>query len=697
MNKNQTSKKLSFLQLLSIEGIQCCNCCNYEIQPLNKIEIPIIQRDYAQGREDKNEIRINFLNALLGAINDKELELDFIYGSIKDNTFQPLDGQQRLTTLFLLHWYIATKENKLNEELKKILNKFTYETRTSSREFCNELINVGIVYNKLSETDYYDKEENNPKNNQLSKTIIDSSWFFLSWKNDPTIKSMLNALDSIHLIFQNTNQIWENLNKITFHFIELQNFGLTDDLYIKMNARGKALTNFENFKAKFEKYIKKENWEANADIKESFSNRIDNLWMDLFWNNVSDKSNIDSCILKFMVNIAIVAYAQNKEIYYDINEIENIRKELELKSKSGNISDDQIKNERIARRIVELVNDSSLLKYQDFYNQDSFNNLKKWFDIYALNNNNANQIITINLWDFEKQDNNYIFKDFIKIDKPSYKQRVLLYAQTQFLFKNDTVSENSFKNWMRVVRNIVYNSTIDSAQTLIGAINLIEELSNGSDNIYNFLSLENSFESNFAKSQVEEERRKAKLIYNDPEITSIIFELEDTSFCKGTINWCLECSGEIDKLENIKEIIDTQLNKKDISNTFRRALLTIGNNDFYNYWGSWSYSTNTHKRCLIENTNELKKLTTDNNWFNNYLKPLIEELCINGNNLYSIIEDFKAKDNLPIWKKRLINEVELLDKHCIGHYFGFTDDNSKCYLFHNKKRPSSIDECFEVV
>ena len=507
MNKNQTSKKLSFLQLLSNDGIQCCNCGNYEIQPLNKIEIPIIQRDFAQGREEKKELRINFLKALLGAINDKELELDFVYGSIKDYTFQPLDGQQRLTTLFLLHWYVAMKENRLDEELKNLLKKFTYETRTSSREFCNELINDGIVYNKLSETDYYDKEEKKPKNNQLSKTIIDSSWFFLSWKSDPTIKSMLNVLDSIHLLFQNTNQIWENLNKITFHFIELQNFGLSDDLYIKMNARGKALTDFENFKAKFEQYIKKENWEANADIKETFSNRIDNLWMDLFWNNVSDKSKIDSSILKFIVNTAIVAYAQNKEIYYDINEIENIRKELELKSKSGNISDDQIKNERIARRIVELVNDYSLLKYQDFVNLDAFNNLKKWFDIYA-NNNNANQITTINLWDFEKQDNNYIFKDFIKIDKPSYKQRVLFYAQTQYLFKNEMVSENSFMNWMRVVRNIVYNSTIDSAQTFIGAINLIDELSDGSNNIYDFL-FKKSVISTFSKAQVEEEKRKA--------------------------------------------------------------------------------------------------------------------------------------------------------------------------------------------
>ena len=71
-----------------------------------KVEIPIIQRDYAQGRVDKEELRNNFLGALLNAIQDeREIRLDFIYGSTVNDSFQPLDGQQRLTTLFLLHWY----------------------------------------------------------------------------------------------------------------------------------------------------------------------------------------------------------------------------------------------------------------------------------------------------------------------------------------------------------------------------------------------------------------------------------------------------------------------------------------------------------------------------------------------------------------------------------------------------------------
>ena len=191
---------------------------------------------------------------------DKPLELDFIYGSVKDDVLQPLDGQQRLTTLFLLHWYIAEKEGKIIDTVvEKQLKKFTYETRISSREFCEKLIEDGIVFTELLGTDYYEEDEAKPKNNELSKTIIDSSWFFLSWKKDPTIKSMLTMLDSIHQTFKNEIEVWDKLNNITFHYIELENFGLSDDLYIKMNARGKQLTAFENFKSKFEQLINKKN------------------------------------------------------------------------------------------------------------------------------------------------------------------------------------------------------------------------------------------------------------------------------------------------------------------------------------------------------------------------------------------------------------------------------------------------------
>ena len=58
------------------------------------------------------------------------------------------------------------------------------------------------------------------------------------------------------------NDIWTALvyrKNIVFHLLILENFGLSDDLYIKMNARGRLLTSFENLKVEIQdKAIKNE-------------------------------------------------------------------------------------------------------------------------------------------------------------------------------------------------------------------------------------------------------------------------------------------------------------------------------------------------------------------------------------------------------------------------------------------------------
>src|SRR5688572_29218468 len=119
---------LSFLDLVRSEGIK-------------KIEIPIIQRDYAQGRRDGETARIRgeFLDVLRNAVVDGDsVHLDFIYGEIKGDTLIPLDGQQRLTALFLLHWYLGARAAV--EDAAKQFPALTYETRSSARTFCTKLL-----------------------------------------------------------------------------------------------------------------------------------------------------------------------------------------------------------------------------------------------------------------------------------------------------------------------------------------------------------------------------------------------------------------------------------------------------------------------------------------------------------------------------------------------------------------------------
>lgn len=180
----------------------------YQLLGKYPVEVPIIQRDYAQGRDNQTKVRTKFLKALHdNLLKDKILMLDFIYGSIDDNKFQPLDGQQRLTTLFLLHCYACVVEKVPYNEYS-FLKNFSYETRMTSRDFCRELVdNLNSFYDIDSNT------ESLSSSKFFSTLIKDSSWFFLSWKSDPTISAMLNTLDDIHQTFNDINDIWRKLTK----------------------------------------------------------------------------------------------------------------------------------------------------------------------------------------------------------------------------------------------------------------------------------------------------------------------------------------------------------------------------------------------------------------------------------------------------------------------------------------------------
>ena len=71
---NTTDNKYTFWELLN---------------KFSKIEIPIIQRDYAQGRPSEGKIRNKPVNHIANALeNGYPIELDFVYGMIMEDTVQ---------------------------------------------------------------------------------------------------------------------------------------------------------------------------------------------------------------------------------------------------------------------------------------------------------------------------------------------------------------------------------------------------------------------------------------------------------------------------------------------------------------------------------------------------------------------------------------------------------------------------------
>ncbi len=300
-------------------------------EALNGIEIPLIQRDYAQGRDmpKVEDIRRRFVGALKKAlINNEPITLDFVYGEIDNNrTLIPLDGQQRLTTLFLLHWYIARREG-VSEDKLAFLTKFSYATRYSAREFCKRLVSPD-----------YQPDFNRPR---LSEEITDQSWMPLDWENDSTISAMLRMIDYIHVMFNNScNNLWPRLEAgcISFYFLPIKQLGATDDLYIKMNSRGKPLTEFENVKAEWEACIKaispsimpKQDAEQ---LQHRIEQKMDLDWTDLLWpyrngqTGSSADDVVDDKFIRYLRFLTDIIYYKDEELEKNSSDILSIVEDL---------------------------------------------------------------------------------------------------------------------------------------------------------------------------------------------------------------------------------------------------------------------------------------------------------------------------------------------------------------------------------
>lgn len=285
--------------------------CFVNLIKKGKIRIPQIQRDYAQGRKHKEvkEIRNHFVRNLLLVVTGKktETQLDFVYGSDRKDAFEPLDGQQRLTTLFILHWVLGV--DLQTAEGESIL---TYETRNTSEAFCKELVHhnakqfVDEATEKTKESKKKADEERSKPEEQRdaskqiahvytpSEIIQNRDWFQWGWRFDPTINSMLVMIDTICEQMDWTldmDACQARLNNITFNHLDLGEMGMSDELFIKMNARGKLLSDFDKLKSTLEEEIQLQQSEKNCDgkkladshIEHAWRENMDGKWIDLFW------------------------------------------------------------------------------------------------------------------------------------------------------------------------------------------------------------------------------------------------------------------------------------------------------------------------------------------------------------------------------------------------------------------------------
>ncbi|MDE6485820.1 MAG: DUF262 domain-containing protein [Duncaniella sp.] len=218
-----------------------------------KIIIPDLQRDYCWG--DSNLVE-KFVDSLLKLDRNQPITLGLIYGYVDNNLIaehlQLCDGQQRLTTIFLLlgQLYRLTGEDIIKQHLIS-----DFELNNDDREpYLLYAIRESSLYFLSDLTYYYFLGNGNIK---AASEIENQPWFLDSYRQDPSIKSMLEALRTIERMLGNNPDAEMikgfasfMLDKVEFLYVDMNNRRDGEETFVIINTTGEPLTSNENVKPK---------------------------------------------------------------------------------------------------------------------------------------------------------------------------------------------------------------------------------------------------------------------------------------------------------------------------------------------------------------------------------------------------------------------------------------------------------------
>lgn len=496
-----------------------------------RILIPRIQRDYAHGRNDTAavEVRITLVTELIESLsrNDRSGDLGLIFGAADEGEMILYDGQQRFTTLFLLHWCLAwlARDTSASDELQC----FSYNSRLHSRDFCRALTTDGL--------------RTEPNGTKPSQRFLDAPWFCPAWRTDPTVAGMLVVLDLMHEKLPNEKEeaaaLWVRLKSDQapcFSWQKLDKEDSNESLYVKLNSRGRNLTDFEKLKAWLEQSVKEDEWWKDVVLPENWQHKLDNQWLDLFWkesDSATDRTKAtDRAMLTFFLGNALNLAIATKEDVDDalVQRVHN--NSFLTKNDWGRIFTpqslpmvlhllDHLTNPEVREQIDQWANNGKLFLFSDKSEKRVIPLSKAWiagwFDV-------------------------------------TYADRLLFFGLLRFVIENPPGSlgwrKSTFHRWMRLVRNFGANSTLGN-DTLHNAIKDIQSIApnqllvldqwvSGKPKESNLLGFDQDKWQHQWKDEIEKAR--LRLAEND-EVTSYALDAaEDHLFLRGQIGFLLTFS-----------------------------------------------------------------------------------------------------------------------------------------------------------
>lgn len=548
---------------------------------VEKIIIPRIQRPYAQGRrgEAETRIRTQFINAIFEHLIKKEvMDLHFLYGAVKQDSptniwqLELLDGQQRFTTLFLLHWYLLNRERSIVNEtrirtIKNALLAFAYETRSTSTEFCKSFVNYSYAFDATSL--------------KPSEAIKKARWYYNRFDNDSTIMGMLVMLDFIHDKYNelSKSELINNTDCLQFYLLPLVDYEMSEDLYVKMNARGLSLTPFDNFKADYTGAMKKTT-NLDSEVKtpdniavshrESIGIKLDTKWIDLFWT--LERKDYDVAYMLFFSRFFAYRYI----VDFDIPATSMTDRKLPINTFFTQAEDKNSRGEYFGFEQYQKVLES----HSEYFEQ-----------IEALLDTISEKAILQSIheamkpvWEMEQPGN------FLINAEAHFSQSHLVEfgAICDFILKFKPFDAELFKCWMRIVHNVIENTNIDS---LIAATGPLRNLHTLIRQINTFSSMETvekrkkAFFESVAKAKpssgsswpgaIAEEQEKARRIAEDDKWLKEFIDAETHPYLKGAVRFFYDTQMTLEEFKHNRDLVKEMFDANGIASPYKEEHILI--------------------------------------------------------------------------------------------------------------------------
>lgn len=351
-----------------------------------KIIIPDLQRDYCWGTtmSDKGvSLASQFANDLLAQYRakSKELSIGLLYGyEVPFGHLQLCDGQQRITTLYLMLGLLNKKTRTLQDRLlsQREMDEFQepylqYAIRETTLYFMNDLVTSFFCDDSMKGV----------------ADIYNQSWYFDEYDNDPSIKSIMQSMIDIEKIINRLegDELYRFAyflcNDIKFIYYDMESRREGEKTFVIINTKGEPLSPTENLKPIF--------LEAYSNVQ--CVSKTWEEWETFFWKHRSEENGNDTAdagMREFFRWIMLIRYITK----YDITGNEEDKKAYDKLRESGiytfdtNIPySDILDYFRIVKRLFEGLysQESVLLSPQEYDNNGTATtNQNAWFRLLPV-------------------------------------------------------------------------------------------------------------------------------------------------------------------------------------------------------------------------------------------------------------------------------------------------------------------------